>query len=80
MPMSPPGPRGQCVALVQTLETYRKISAACPGPFPAGQGPHCGQAPAMIDRWPQRTYYYEMGLLYSKSLTNVPLFNPFIQF
>ena len=34
----------------------------------------------MMDRWPQRTYYYEMGLLHSKSLTNVPLFNPFIQF
>lgn len=32
----------------------------------------------MMDRWPQRTYYYEMGLLHSKSLTNVPLFNPFI--
>lgn len=79
-PCTPPGPRGQCVLLAQTLRSYRKISTTCPGPFPAGQGSHCGQAPAMMNHWPQRTYYYEMGLLHSKSLTNVLLFNPFIQF
>ena len=77
----PPGPMGQSAPLAHILRPWEKSLAIHPGPLPAGQcSPRHGQAPMMMDRWPQRTYYYEMGLLHSKSLTNVPLFNPFIQF
>ena len=67
-----PGPTGQSAPLAHILRPWEKSLAIHLGPLPAGQcSPRHGQAPVMMDRWPQRTYYYEMGLLHSKSLTNV---------